>query len=356
MTTSALGRGAKGALRVAVYWRERLIDVRPLEDSERGYARPGAEFHDGGLSFKVAALGDVERVPRAWPRRADLPFLLLVGGLLLAFGFSATLAVDAEFDHDNEPLLARAASTMSRTVFHLPPRVPQMQAHPRAATDDKEQVRAQPRRSDHRPLKAAKAGMLGALDALGGSPVFERTGLHERINASLDRLSGAPTADAQGFSGINARHGGSGGPGGNLSLGGIGSSPRPANGNALFAITGKKVETDPDPKRTIIEGEGLPRDVVAKVISRHLSQIRYCYESALQRAPSLAGKVAVLFTIDAAGNVSQADVAESSLGSSEVERCMVSRIQRWKFPEPKGGGVVSVSYPWVFKQAGTAEE
>jgi TonB family protein len=355
MTTRAVGRGAEGALRVAVYWRERLIDVRPLEDSERGYARPGAEFEDGGLKFRVAALGDVERVPRGWPRRADLPFLLLVGGLLLAFGFSATLAVDAELAHEDEPMLTRAAATMSRTVFHLPPQVPQIQAHPRAA-DDREQVRVQPRRSDHRPIKAASAGMLGALEALGGSPVFERTGLHERINASLDRLSGAPTADAKGFSGINARHGGSGGPGGHLSIGGIGSSPRPAGGNALFANTGKKVEVDPDPTRTVVEGTGLPRDVVAKVIGRHLSQIRYCYESALQHAPTLAGKVAVLFTIDGAGNVAQADVAESSLGSSEVERCMLSRIQRWKFPEPKGGGVVSVSYPWVFKQAGTGDE
>ncbi len=32
---------------------------------------------------------------------------------------------------------------------------------------------------------------------------------------------------------------------------------------------------------------------------------------------------------------------------------MLSRIRRWKFPEPKGGGVVAVTYPWLFSPAGS---
>lgn len=347
---------APGALRVAVYWRERLIDLRPLEAGEQGFAREGAVFEEGGLRFKVARLEGVERVPRGWPARKDLPFLLLVGGLLLAFSFSATLAVRVELDEPAPPLLSRAAATMSRTVFRLPPRVEVVEARA-SAPDQREQVRSQKRRSPHRPLEAARAGMLGALDALGGAQVFERTGLNENIAASLERLSGAPAADAEGMSGINARHGGSGGPGEHLGLGGIGSSPRPAAGRSLFAVTGlKKATVAPEPEKTVVGGEGLPREVVAKVIARHLSEVRYCYESALQRAPHLAGKVAVLFTIDPSGAVSQADVAESSLGSEQVEACVLSRVRRWRFPEPRGGGVVSVSYPWVFKQAGAEEE
>jgi hypothetical protein len=34
---------------------------------------------------------------------------------------------------------------------------------------------------------------------------------------------------------------------------------------------------------------------------------------------------------------------------------MVKDIGRWRFPEPKGGGEVFVSYPWVFKAAGAEE-
>ena len=68
--------------------------------------------------------------------------------------------------------------------------------------------------------------------------------------------------------------------------------------------------------------------------------------------PKLAGKVAVAFTIDPAGGVAEANVTETTLGSSAAENCMISRIRRWKFPEPKGGGVVAVTYPWLFSPAG----
>ena len=100
---------------------------------------------------------------------------------------------------------------------------------------------------------------------------------------------------------------------------------------------------------------GLSKDVIAKIIRDHQNEIKYCYEVELQRNPSLFGKVAVLFTIDGSGSVSQASVAESSLGNSSAEQCMLSRIRRWKFPEPQGGGLVTVNFPWVFKPAGSEE-
>jgi hypothetical protein len=34
----------------------------------------------------------------------------------------------------------------------------------------------------------------------------------------------------------------------------------------------------------------------------------------------------------------------------------VQRIRRWKFPEPQGGGVVNVTFPWIFKAAGDEGE
>lgn len=51
--------------------------------------------------------------------------------------------------------------------------------------------------------------------------------------------------------------------------------------------------------------------------------------------------------------MSEASVTETTLGSSAAEQCMLSRIRRWKFPEPKGGGVVAVTYPWLFAPAGS---
>jgi TonB family protein len=65
--------------------------------------------------------------------------------------------------------------------------------------------------------------------------------------------------------------------------------------------------------------------------------------------------VAVLFTIDGSGSVSEANVAETSLDNSNTEQCMLARIRRWRFPEPQGGGLVTVNFPWVFKPAGGEE-
>jgi TonB family protein len=93
-----------------------------------------------------------------------------------------------------------------------------------------------------------------------------------------------------------------------------------------------------------------------KVIKRHQNEIKFCYEQELQKTPTLGGKVAVAWTIDPAGSVSEANVSESSIGNANVESCIVQRIRRWKFPEPSGGGVVNVTFPWIFKAAGEGGE
>jgi hypothetical protein len=59
----------------------------------------------------------------------------------------------------------------------------------------------------------------------------------------------------------------------------------------------------------------------------------------------------VRFLIAASGRVSQSGVENTSLQNANVERCLVSTIQRIVFPEPQGGGVVEVSYPFLFAPA-----
>jgi MYXO-CTERM domain-containing protein len=53
------------------------------------------------------------------------------------------------------------------------------------------------------------------------------------------------------------------------------------------------------------------------------------------------------FEIDASGKVTKADVGESALTDASVGRCMTGMVKRWKFPKPRGGGSVSVSYPFT---------
>jgi TonB family protein len=138
-------------------------------------------------------------------------------------------------------------------------------------------------------------------------------------------------------------------------LGGLGTkgSGRGLGGNGSIDLGGRgKDSTRVVPGKTTVIG-GLSKDVIMKVIKRHQNEIKFCYEQELQKNASLAGKVAVMFTIDPAGAVAEANVSESSLSNNNVESCMMARIRRWKFPEPQGGGVVNVSFPWIFKPAGS---
>jgi len=103
-----------------------------------------------------------------------------------------------------------------------------------------------------------------------------------------------------------------------------------------------------DDDQTVIEG-GLDKDVIADVIKRNLGQIRYCYERQLSSNPELYGKVLVKFTIDAGGIVGESRVDASTLKSQMVEGCILRRMASWKFPNPKGGTLVHVAYPFLFK-------
>ena len=95
--------------------------------------------------------------------------------------------------------------------------------------------------------------------------------------------------------------------------------------------------------------EGLTKDEVARVIHSHMNEIRYCYESAILKDPTIAGKLLVDFKINASGIVPNAGVAEASLHDLQVTQCLLGKLKSWKFPQPRGGVVVAVSYPFIFK-------
>jgi TonB family protein len=125
-----------------------------------------------------------------------------------------------------------------------------------------------------------------------------------------------------------------------------------AGGYGTVDLGGKKKDSVRIiPGQTTVVG-GLAREVIARVIQEHQSEIKYCYEVQLNRNPSLAGKVTVLFTIDGSGTVIDGQVSETTLNNADTEKCMLAKIRRWKFPEPAGNGIVKVNFPWIFKPAG----
>jgi hypothetical protein len=95
--------------------------------------------------------------------------------------------------------------------------------------------------------------------------------------------------------------------------------------------------------------EGLTKEEVARVIHSHMNEIRYCYESGILKDPTIAGKLLVDFKINATGLVPNAGVLEASLKDSQVTQCLLGKLKTWKFPHPRGGVVVAVTYPFIFK-------
>lgn len=58
------------------------------------------------------------------------------------------------------------------------------------------------------------------------------------------------------------------------------------------------------------------------------------------------GLVVVKLVIGGDGRVTQAQAIESSMGRPGVEECIVGAAKTWSFPEPKGGGIAIVTYPF----------
>jgi TonB family protein len=125
----------------------------------------------------------------------------------------------------------------------------------------------------------------------------------------------------------------------------------PSQGSGLGDLMPDQVQAPGDKTRVEEDDEALvgslSKDEIRTVMKGNVNQVRYCYEKGLSANPSLEGKVVVSFVIDPKGKVGTCRIAESTLGNDEVESCIREAVAGWTFPEPKGGGIVKVSYPYV---------
>ena len=194
-------------------------------------------------------------------------------------------------------------------------------------------------------------GLTGSATAV--SNVFGPGGLGTGINNALGGLKGSEFGDAGGAGGLGYRGTGAGGGGNALGIGGLGSGTgRGTGGAGSIDLGGRgKGTTRIIPGRTVIKGS-LSKEEIARVIRRHLNQIKYCYEKELTKKPNLRGKVTSRFIIAGTGRVQVAKVYQTTMGYAPTEKCIVRIIKMMRFPQPRGGGIVSVTYPFMFQKAG----
>lgn len=181
---------------------------------------------------------------------------------------------------------------------------------------------------------------------------------NEAVNA-LGNMFGDRVGEASGFAGMGVAGVGRGGGGFSETSIGVGGPLTRGRGGAGgdgsgygrgVSRYGERTSKAPQviPGQPIVSGS-LDREIIRRIIRQHRAEYQYCYEKELNKKRDLNGKIVVKFTISGNGSVIQASVVESSMGNPDVESCLTARIKRWVFPEPKGGGVVVVNYPFVFK-------
>ncbi len=96
----------------------------------------------------------------------------------------------------------------------------------------------------------------------------------------------------------------------------------------------------------------LGKEVIRRVIRRHLNELKRCYEEASTEKRDLSGHFMLKFTISGAGAVVASEVERTTMSDSAVGACVSQAVRRWRFPKPEGGGIVIVSYPFWLCGAG----
>jgi hypothetical protein len=389
--THVAARVVDGRWAVAVDgpWRAvELVSGRPLvaEASSAGTSQGafaplphrGARLELGGLSLTLvrAPVLVPERVEHApWWSSAEGQRTLI--SLLVAVFLMAVLRNPpvGGFAPDEAAEAARALVAQYRPPPRVTPEV-KLESWRRAKADEKDEAgtsKAVGREGVSGRPNATRTGTRRAGPKTDAELVREHallkalsSGVAERLltggtlsaASAVGRLDGEVVGDAAGTLGLGLRGDGRGGGGLSNSTVGV-AAVGTGKGLAKAAVAGRIGHgggSDLGLEEPANVAGGLDREVIRRVVVSHRAQVRYCYEKQLTASPGIAGKLLVEFVISADGHVVSARPSEDDLGDPEVGRCIVSRVRGWTFPPPKGGGVVVVTYPFLFKPAARGNE
>ncbi len=216
--------------------------------------------------------------------------------------------------------------------------------------------------------QARTAGIIGILQQTTGawnsptSPFGRDTALGNDPMSALGALMGDQIGENFGFGGLGLRGTGRGGGGtgeGTIGLGNLGTIGHGAGGGngsgygrGAGGFSGRQALVPQIRAGTADVHGSLSKEVIRRVIRRHINEVRFCYEQELNQRPDLAGRVTISFIISPTGAVQSSTVAATTLSNQRVETCIAQAVRRWTFPSPEGGGIVVVNYPFMLDSTG----
>ncbi|MEA2698605.1 MAG: hypothetical protein QOI66_2876 [Myxococcales bacterium] len=216
------------------------------------------------------------------------------------------------------------------------------------------------------PTPVTLVSLIGRSQSATVRSIFSRgQALGRDADTILGSLDGDPSqSPSWGLGGVGTRGTGARDAGegdGIIGLGGpltsIGPGRRDGGGTIGIGdpskLPGRQKQILPDVRvgQPVARGS-LDKEIVRRIIRAHLNEVRFCYEQELPRHPTLSGRIVVQFAITPSGQVASSAVQDSTLHLASLEGCMTQAVRRWTFPQPKGGGLTIVSYPFVLSPAG----
>jgi hypothetical protein len=116
-------------------------------------------------------------------------------------------------------------------------------------------------------------------------------------------------------------------------------------------VEGREVKVRKTVRRKVVSYEGAR---VREVIVRHSPEVQTCYARVSKKHPGLYGTVVLHWEIGKGGKVGKVWISEPL--RSELDHCIADRLRGWKFPEPPGGAVARVSFPFSFNEVAAAPD
>jgi outer membrane biosynthesis protein TonB len=92
---------------------------------------------------------------------------------------------------------------------------------------------------------------------------------------------------------------------------------------------------------------GEEKAAIGAQIKQNTDDVQRCYAQALERRPTLAGKLVVRFDIGSNGKVIGA--AADGIEDRELVSCVVVAVRKWEFDKPQSGGKLRIAYPFKFE-------
>lgn len=177
----------------------------------------------------------------------------------------------------------------------------------------------------------------------------------ESMEAALGQLRDAPSAQTRGVEGLGVSGAGRGGAGQDSSLGlailprrqarALGAQGVLADGDAVGQSELSVAYVREQPARSC-----LTPHMVEGAIQRREPQIRACYQAALERHPTLSGRLSLSLSIDQTGQISHISARGDSLRDAVMERCIEERLATLRFPPFAQCERVVANFPFRFKR------